>query len=397
LRIPEHIIDQIRTQADIVDIIGEHVRLKRSGRNYLGLCPFHKEKTPSFNVNAERGMYKCFGCGKGGNVITFVQEHLHMPFPDAVKHLAAKMHIEIPEEEAADSEEVARREGARAALREAARFYQDTLTTSDGAPARAFFEKRGFSAEIIERFALGASPAAWDAATKHLLANGFTQDHLEDAGLVVVKEDGSVYDRFRGRAMFSIRDDAGRVVGFSARQIVDDPKSGKYINSPQSLLFDKSRVVYGLDLAKRAIMEARTAIIVEGQADVIAMHQAGFTSTVASSGTALTTEHLIRLKRYADTIVMVFDSDAAGQSAMTKGVELCLAAGLDARCVVLPQGEDPDSFLQGAGSDAMKKALADARPWLEWQTERYRLAGDLDDPVRHAAAVRTILTWTRPC
>ena len=393
-RIPDHIIDQIREQANPVEIIGEHVNLKKSGRNYLGLCPFHKEKTPSFNVNPERGIYKCFGCGKGGNVITFVQDHLHMTFPDAVRHLADKLHIEIPEEQNDDPTGMqARREEARGVLREADRFFQEVLASSDGAPARRFLEKRGFQDATIQQFGIGASPAAWDTTMKHLLDNGFTQQHLEDAGLVIVKDDGKVYDRFRGRVMFPIRDDSGRVVGFSARILGEEKDAPKYINSPQTLVFDKSRVLYGLDLAKRAIMKDRTVLLVEGQADVIAMHQAGFTATVASSGTSLTPEQLRSVKRYADTAVLVFDADAAGQKAMSRGIELALAAGLDVKCVVLPEGEDPDSVIQGQGAHAMQEMLDAATPWMEYQTDRYRSSGALEDPVQQADAVRTMLTW----
>ncbi|RPI67184.1 MAG: DNA primase, partial [Ignavibacteriae bacterium] len=381
MRIPDHIIEQIRSQANIVDVVGEYVQLKKAGRNYLGLCPFHKEKTPSFNVNAERGMYKCFGCGKGGNAITFVQEHLHMTFPDAVKHLATKMGIPIPEEEVEDPTGMtARRDAARAALREAADFYRKTLSASDGAPVRTFYERRGFSADIQERFGLGAAPAAWDHLLTHLEANGFTRQHLEDAGLIIVKDDGKVYDRFRGRAMFTIRDDSGRVVGFSARTLSNDPDTPKYINSPQSMVFDKSRVLYGLDLAKRSIIEHKTVHVVEGQADVIAMHQGGFLSTVASSGTALTPDHVKLLKKYADTMVLVFDADSAGQKAMSRGIEIGLAGGMEVRCVVLPSGEDPDSMIKKNGVTAMSDLLAQAMPWMTYQTERFKKEGALSDP-----------------
>lgn len=393
-RIPDHIIDQVREQANIVQIIGEHVQLKKAGRNYLGLCPFHNERTPSFNVNAERGMFKCFGCGKGGNVITFLQEHQHLSFPDAVRQLATRLNIVIPEETIDDPTGLqARREEARAALREAARLFTDILHSSDGAPARRFLSSRGFEDRTIEVFGIGASPAAWDATMKHLLANGFTDQHLDDAGLVVRTDDGKVYDRFRGRLMFPIRDDAGRVVGFSARVITAASDAPKYINSPQTIVYDKSRVLYGLDLAKRAIMQGRTAHIVEGQADVIAMHQAGFTSTVASSGTALTPDQLRSLKRYADRVVLVFDADAAGQKAMTRGIELALHAGMDVQCVVLPEGEDPDSMIQRHGAEAMGQLLQSALPWMTFQIDRYRRLGDLDDAVRKADAVRTMLGW----
>ena len=393
-RIPDHIIEQVRTQANIVEIIGEHVPLKRAGRSYVGLCPFHKEKTPSFNVTAERGFYKCFGCGRSGNTITFVQEHLHMDFPDAVRHLCSKMGITIPEDEVEDPTGMsARRDSARATLRATSEFYQKVLGSSDGAPARTFFAERGFSAEIIKQFALGASPASWEKTLAHLEESGYSRENLEDAGLVIVKDDGSVYDRFRGRAMFAIRDAGGRVVGFSARRLTEDEKSPKYINSPQSIVFDKSRVLFGLDLAKRAISEQRTAFVVEGQPDVIAMHQAEFTATVASSGTALTPDQLKVLKRYCDTIVLIFDADSAGQKAMTKGIEVGLTIGLDVHCVVLPSGEDPDSVIIAKGAPAMQTLINGATGWLEYQTVKYKEAGDLDDPVKQAKAVRTMLTW----
>jgi DNA primase len=228
---------------------------------------------------------------------------------------------------------------------------------------------------------------------KHLLANGFTDQHLDDAGLVVRTDEGKVYDRFRGRLMFPIRDDAGRVVGFSARVITATSDAPKYINSPQTIVYDKSRVLYGLDLAKRAIMQARSAYVVEGQADVIAMHQAGFTATVASSGTALTPEQLRSLTRYADRVVLVFDADAAGQKAMSRGIETALQAGLDVQCVVLPEGEDPDSMIQQHGTEAMQELLDAALPWMTYQMERFRLMGDLEDAVRKAQAVRTMLGW----
>jgi DNA primase len=317
-----------------------------------------------------------------------------MTFPDAVKHLATKMGIPIPEEEVEDPTGMtARRDAARAALREAADFYRKTLSASDGAPVRTFYERRGFSADIQERFGLGAAPAAWDHLLTHLEANGFTRQHLEDAGLIIVKDDGKVYDWFRGRAMFTIRDDSGRVVGFSARTLSNDPDTPKYINSPQSMVFDKSRVLYGLDLAKRSIIEHKTVHVVEGQADVIAMHQGGFLSTVASSGTALTPDHVKLLKKYADTMVLVFDADSAGQKAMSRGIEIGLAGGMEVRCVVLPSGEDPDSMIKKNGVTAMSDLLAHAMPWMTYQTERFKKEGALSDPVQQANAVRTLLTW----
>ena len=394
MRIPEHIIDQVRSQTDIVDVIGEHVKLRRTNKNYIGLCPFHNEKTPSFNVNPERGIYKCFGCGKAGNAITFVEEHLHMGFVDAIQHLARRAGIEIPEEQRDDpTGELARKDAAMRALRDAAEFYQNTLATSDGAPARAFYEKRGFAQEIIDGFKLGTAHASWDAVMRYLLERGYAIENLVDAGLVITREDGKTYDRFRGRAMFTISDDAGRVVGFSARTLTDEPGQPKYVNSPQSVVFDKSRVLYGLDRAKRSRTEHRTAIIVEGQADVITLHQAGFMSTVASSGTSLTQDQLRLIKRYADTIVLLFDSDEAGQKAITRGIELGLAGGFDVKCIMLPPGTDPDSLVRDRGADVLRAYIDTAPSWLSFQTERFRHLGLLNDPVQQAKAVRTMLEW----
>jgi len=394
MRIPQHIIEQVRQQSDIVDVIGEHVKLRKNNRNYIGLCPFHTEKTPSFNVNAERGIFKCFGCGKAGNVITFVEQHLHMGFVDAIRHLAQRSGIEIPEERREDpTGEFARQDNAMRALREATEFYQQILESSDGAPARAFYKRRGFSEQTCKDFRLGAAPAAWDVTMQHLLSRGFAIEHLVDAGLVITREDGKTYDRFRGRAMFAIADSGGRVVGFSARTLTDDPGQPKYVNSPQSIVFEKSKLLYGLDRAKRAIQADRTAIIVEGQADVITLHQAGITNVVASSGTALTAEHLRILKRFADAIILVFDSDEAGQKAITKGIELGLAAGFDVRCVVLPQGTDPDSLVRTQGAEALRPLLTAAVSWLTYQTDRLRGTGQLDDATQQARAVRVMLEW----
>ncbi|CAN5476758.1 DNA primase [soil metagenome] len=394
MRIPDHIIDQVREQSNIVDVIGEHVRLKKTGRNYTGLCPFHNEKTPSFHVNPERGIYKCFGCGKAGNAITFVTEFQHMGFVDAVKHLAQKLGIQIPEEHIDDPTGIyARKDAAFRVLAAVADHYATHLTASDGAPARSYFTSRGFSDATILGWTLGASPASWDATMSFLKTNGYTDEHLSDAGLIVVREDGRMYDRFRGRAMFTIRDDVGRVVGFSARILTDDPQQPKYINSPQSLVFDKSRVLYGLDKAKRPIAEKRLAVLVEGQADVVTMHQAGFTHAVASSGTALTLEHVQLLRKYADTIVLVFDADNAGQNATTKAIELALSIGLDVRVVVLPSGTDPDSLVRTQGAPAMQALLDAAMSFLQFQYERFQNQGLLDNSLQQAKAVRTLLQW----
>jgi len=394
VRIPEHIVEQVREQADIVEIIGEHVRLKKAGRNYLGLCPFHPEKTPSFNVNPERGIYKCFGCGKAGNVITFVSEHQHLTFVDTVKHLAQRLGIVIPDEERDDPNGMhARRDAALAALREASTIYTANLETPTGKAARSYFAQRGFSDETIAAFRLGFAVDSWDFMLQHLRAQGYTDENIVDSGLMVVREDGRMYDRFRGRAMFAISDDQGRVVGFSARILEDAPGQPKYINSPQCLVYDKGRVLYGLDLAKRAIRETQSAILVEGQADVVSLHQHGFHRTIASSGTALTPTQAATIKRYAREVVLLFDADEAGQKASTRGIETCLAAGLSVRVVTLPSGSDPDSIVRNDGSEVLQEILDGALPWIRWQSERAKLTGEASDSAGRSRILRMMLLW----
>lgn len=396
MRIPEHIVEQVRSNADIVEVVGVHVPLVKKGRSYLGLCPFHKEKTPSFNVSREKGFYKCFGCGRSGDSIKFLQEHLHLDFVEAVTRLAEQLHIAIPVEETDDpTGEHAQRDAVLKVLRRAEEYYQDILLSSDGAPARTFFEQRGFSTDTVEKFALGAAPASWDSLLTALTTGGFTTEHLEAAGLIITRDDGGQYDRFRGRAMFPIHDAQGRTVGFSARQLTNDTSAPKYINSPQTIVFDKSRVLYGIDVARRAISDQRLAYFVEGQADVLAMHQAGFTNTVATSGTALTVEHLQAIKRYADTVVLVFDADAAGQKAMSRAIEHGLIAGLSIQCVVLPVGSDPDSLIREHGAQGMQASLDAATPWMTFQVDQYKSLSNFSDPATQSAAIRTLMSWIR--
>lgn len=394
MRIPDHIIEQVRSQANIVDVVGEVVKLRRVGRNYVGLCPFHHEKSPSFNVNPERGLYKCFGCGRAGNVISFVQEQRKLTFVETVKDLAKRLHIVIPEEEVDDPTGAhARRTAAQKANAEALSFFTAHLASAEGVEARAYFTKRGFTDETIAAFGLGYAPDSWDALMNHLRGHGFTDEQIVDAGLVVVREDGRMYDRFRGRATFAIRDDVGRVVGFSARILRDAPDQPKYINTPETIAFVKGRVLYALDRAKTSIRDQRAAILVEGQADVVTLHQAGFTTTVASSGTALTQDHLLLLKRFADKVIFAFDGDNAGQNATTRSIEMALSAGLDVRIVALPPATDPDSMVRMHGAEAFKQMVDDAASFIAWQAQRYLAQGKLDDSVSQAQAVQVMLDW----
>jgi DNA primase len=390
VKIPEHIIEQVRVSSDIVDVIGEAVRLKKAGRNFLGLCPFHGEKTPSFNVQQERGIYKCFGCGKGGNVFTFMMEYYSLSFVEAVRTLAQKAGIAIAEEEHDDGKS-SQYDAAYNALLSAARYYYSKLQKPEGKIAVDYFKKRGFSPELVKEFALGFSPDAWEETSAELKKQGFSQQALEDAGLIIKREDGSGYDRFRGRLMFPIHDQIGRIIGFGARRMNEDPKQPKYINSPQSLVYDKSRVLYGLYHGKQELRAQNSAILVEGYADVLTLHQAGFKNAVASSGTALTKEQLQLLHRYAKNLYIVYDADAAGINAAFRGLELALEEGFEIKIVQLPKGDDPDSFVKNHGADAFKIKLRDAVSFLDFQAETFKNRGELETPAAMAESVRSLV------
>ncbi len=391
MKIPEHIIEQVRVSSDIVDVVGEAVRLKKAGRNYLGLCPFHGEKTPSFNVQQERGIYKCFGCGKGGNVFTFMMEYYSLSFVEAVRTLAQKAGIAIAEDTETDDGKSSQYDAAYNALLTAARFYYSKLQKPEGKIGVDYFKKRGFDPELVKEFALGFAPDAWEETSNELKKQGFSTQAMEDAGLIIKRDDGSGYDRFRGRVMFPIHDQIGRIVGFGARRMNEDPKQPKYINSPQSLVYDKSRVLYGLFQGKQELRAQNSAILVEGYADVLTLHQAGFKNAVASSGTALTKEQLQLLHRYAKNLYIVYDADAAGISAAFRGLEIALEEGFEIKIVQLPKGDDPDSFVKNHGADVFKIYLRDAVSFLDFQADTFKNRGELETPAGMAESVRSLV------
>ena len=370
--IPERVLDEIRFRNDIVEVIGAYVPLKRTGSTYKACCPFHKEKTPSFNVNPNMQIFKCFGCGEGGDVIGFMMKHQGMDFVTAARALAERAGIEIEVE--ADNGEGARRKALYAIHHGIAQFYRRCLEQFPAAgKARAYVEARKLGGEIAEAFQIGYAPAGWDIAIKWGAKYGYSPDQLEQAGLVLRStregKHESVYDRFRDRLMFPIHDSQGRVIAFSARILVKDPKQPKYVNSPETPIFSKGRVLYGLDKARRNIVNSpsREALICEGQIDVVRCHQFGFDTAVAAQGTAFTDEHVQLLKHYADSVVLVFDADAAGQAAAVKTAHLFMKAGLVVRVAVLPVGSDPDSFLCEQGADAFRACLEKADSVVAYQ------------------------------
>ncbi|MBX3042716.1 MAG: DNA primase [Candidatus Kapabacteria bacterium] len=378
MKIPHEIIERIKESADIVEIVGEFISLRKRGQNYLGLCPFHKEKTPSFTVSPDKGIYKCFGCGKAGNVFTFVQDYQGLSFFEAVHLVANKYGIEMPRMHEDDGTERKSNDAAYEAMKEAAEFYSKYLRKKEGAAALQYFYKRQFSDDIIDKFLLGYSPNDWEILSKRLIKHGFEEQLLIDTGLSIRTERGNLIDRFRSRAMFAIRDFMGRVVGFGARLMIDDKTQAKYINSPQSVIYDKSKLLYGIFESKSAIRDKKYVIMVEGYADYLTLYRAGFENVAASSGTALTSEQVKLIKRYTKSISLCYDGDSAGIQAAQRGAEIALVQGLDVSVINLPDGEDPDTVIMKNGAVQMEYLIRDAESFLDFKYRHAKQKGELD-------------------
>ncbi len=391
--IPDHKVEEIRSASDIVDIVSDYVRMKKQGSNYFGLCPFHNEKTPSFSVNLSMGIYKCFGCSKVGNVFQFVMEMESIGFPEAVRMLAERAGIPLPEQEE-DRQQASEIESIYHALRFAARFFYDQLTqTEAGKPALEYLTGRGFTPTTIKHFGLGYALDRWDALLKEAEQNHVAPEMLEKAGLVLSRKEGKGhYDRFRGRAIFPIFSHVGKVLGFGGRIMTPAPDQPKYINSPETKVYNKSRVLYGLYQAKHAIRKSEEVILVEGYTDVIALHQAGVANVVASSGTALTPEQVKMLGRYAKRVLMLYDADTAGADAALRGIDLVLSQGFSAYAIALPGGEDPDSYVREHGGEAFREyAKKHRQGFAAFIYGMARRSGRLDTPEGQAETMHVIL------
>ena len=365
--IPQATIEQVRNASDIVDVIGSYIPLKRAGTNFLGLCPFHKEKTPSFNVSPSKQIFHCFGCHKGGDVFSFLREFENLTFVETVQRLAERARIPIEfEMTPGQREEGSLKEKLRSLHEQVAKRWEIALS-NDGAAqiARDYLAKRGVSDEAVSRFRMGYAPDKWDDTLNWAKSKKHDSQLLEKGGLAISGDNGH-YDRFRGRLIFPICDEQGRVIGFSGRVLVADQKGGKYINSPETPIFSKSRVIYGLDKAKLPILDAKSVIVCEGQLDTIACHLAGIENAVAPQGTALTADHARILKRYAEEVVLCFDSDTAGQQAALRSLDDLLASGLAIRVVVIPQPHDPDSFIRENGAESFRKLIDDAPGFFDF-------------------------------
>lgn len=366
-RIAEEKILQIRERVDIVEVVSRYLQLKRSGVNHQGLCPFHSEKTPSFNVNSARQIFHCFGCGVGGNVFNFLMRMEGLAFPEAVRRLGEQVGIEIEEETLTPEEEARRQEleQLRRINEVACEFYHQLLLQGpEAGVARAYLKRRGYDGETARQFRLGFAPDRWDALTRHLAEKGIDSETARKLGLIRPgKQERGDYDLFRGRLLFPIFDSYGAVAAFGGR-VLDDSLP-KYINSPESPIYHKGRTLYGLYQAKNGIRQAGETVVVEGYFDLIALHQAGVVQSVATCGTALTGEHARLLKRYGQRVVLLFDQDQAGRQATFRAMEALLPEGLAVATVSLDAGEDPDSFLQRQGVERFRERLAAARPVFE--------------------------------
>ncbi len=373
-------------------MVGDYVRLKKRGSNYFGLCPFHSENTPSFSVNPDLSIYKCFGCGAGGDVFNFVMQIEGTAFPEAVRMLAEKAGIEIPDDEA-DQERAGEKESVHNALQFAARYYYSALTQSaEGKRALEYLKRRGFTRKTIKSFGLGYSLDSWDSLLRSSKDHHISAEHLQEAGLIIPRKGGSGhYDRFRGRLMFPILSHVGKVLGFGGRILDTGSDQPKYINSPETQVYNKSRVLYGLFQAKHAIRKKEEALLVEGYTDVISLHQAGIENAVASSGTSLTREQVKLFSRYARRIVLLFDADAAGAGAALRGIDIILEEGLSVYVVELPPGEDPDSFARKEGRSFEKYLQEHRSDFATYIYEHASKEGRLDTPEGEAEVMHDII------
>jgi DNA primase len=377
--ISQETIEQVRAASDIGEVIGGYFPLKRAGGSWSALCPFHKEKTPSFNVITGKQIFYCFGCHKGGDVFKFVQEYENISFVEAVKRLAERAGIRLEIEQSPEHD---RRRELKETLRtiheQIARRWHGALLNEAGAQvARDYLKNRGLDEAAAEQFRLGYAPDDWADTVNWAKSKGHDDGMMEQAGLVLRKEgNGRPYGRFRGRLMFPIRDEQGRVIGFSGRVLDPDAKAAKYVNSPETPLFSKGRVIYGLDLAKRPMLDTQQALICEGQLDVIACHRAGVQHAVAPQGTALTPDQCRVLRRYAEEVVLCFDSDKAGQAAVSRSLDGLLEAGLAVRVMTVPAPHDPDSFIREKGADAFRARLAEAEGFFDFYLKQ--LCGEND-------------------
>ena len=392
--ITKETIDKVYEAARVEEVIGDFVQLKRAGSNFKGLSPFSDERSPSFMVSPAKGIWKDFSSGKGGNAIAFIMEHSQFTYPEAIRYLAKKYNIEVEETELSDEDKVVanERESLFLVSEFASKYFQDVLLNSEEGKAIAltYFKERGFTNETIKKFGLGYSPSTWDALTKEALGKGYKLEFLEKTGLTIVGEEKQ-FDRFKGRVMFPIQSMSGRVLGFGGRILTNDKKAAKYLNSPESDLYHKSKVLYGIFHAKQAIAKNDNCYLVEGYTDVIQMHQAGIENVVASSGTALTPDQIRLINRLTKNVTVLFDGDAAGLRASIRGIDLILEEGMNVKVCTFPDGEDPDSFAKKTPLQDLIQYFEDnAMDFIQFKASLL-MKDAKNDPIKKADLIRDMV------
>ena len=392
--IPQDTIMSILDTVRIEEVVGDFVSLKRRGANLIGVCPFHKEKTPSFIVSPAKGIFKCFGCGKAGDSVRFIMEHEHYSYPEALRFLAQKYGIIIEEKEQTPEEMVAQNERERMfnVNSFAQQYFSSIMKTDDEGLAigMSYFRERGFRDAIIDKFQLGYCLNQRDAFIQHAIKNGYSKELLLKVGLASGNEERT-YDKYQGRVIFPIHNLTGKVIGFGARILSGDKTKAKYLNSPESEIYNKSQTLYGIYFAKSEISRLDNCILVEGYADVLSMHQAGIENTVASSGTSLTTEQIRLISRYTKNVTVLYDGDSAGIHAALRGTDMILEEGMNVRIVVLPPDEDPDSFVQHNPIEVVRDYIANnAKDFISFKTQLL-LKDAQNDPIKRAEVLKDIV------
>jgi DNA primase len=388
-------IQQILDAAEIADVVGEFVTLKRRGTSLIGLCPFHNEKTPSFNVSQAKGIYKCFGCSKGGSSVNFIMEHEHLSYTDALRWLAKKYNIDIREKEESPENVKERndRESQLIVSEFAQKFFSEQLwdTNTGRLVGLSYLRQRGMRDDIIKKFGIGYCPDGKDLMTNAALKEGFRMEFLEKTGLTIKREDW-IRDRFAGRVMFPIHGISGRVIGFGGRTLAQDKTIAKYLNSPESDIYHKSRVLYGIFQAKRSIIQQDKCYLVEGYTDVTSLNQSGIENVVASSGTSLTIDQIRLIRRFTNNVTIIYDGDQAGIKASMRGIDMVLEEGINVKVLPLPEGEDPDSFSRSMGATQLAQYIKDKETdFIKFKT-KLLLVGVEKDPISRAKLITDIVS-----
>ena len=393
--IPKETIQQIFDASRIEEVVGDFISLKKRGANLLGICPFHNEKTPSFTVSPAKGIYKCFGCGAAGSSVGFIMAHEHKTYPEALRYLAQKYQIDIQEEEQTP-EQIAKyneREGMLQVSEFAAKYFAEQLWNTEKGKTIGlhYLTERGISTQMIKKFQLGYSPDEWTAFTDHAVANAYNLEMLKKTGLSVIRDDGKKFDRFKGRMMFPIHSLTGQVIAFGGRTLSDDKKQAKYLNSPESILYHKSKILYGISFARNEMVKKDNCYLVEGYTDVISLFDAGVENVVASSGTSLTTDQIKLIKRFTPNITILYDGDFAGIKAGLRGIDMILSEGMNVKVVLFPDGEDPDSYARSHRSSEVQDYIdKEAQDFISFKTNL--LSDDVkNDPIKKAGLIKEIV------